>query len=96
MTRDQVFEALDPNKIVGIKFVRVDGTLRTMSARIGVKSHLRGGQKSYDDRDHGLVTVFDMNQNGYRSIKAENILQLTVNGKVVYSREDEDEVPVAT
>lgn len=57
---------------------RSTGERRTMNCRLGVTRHLRGGTKAYNDADHGLLTVFDMQSRGYRSIPVANVI--SING----------------
>ena len=66
--------------IFSITFTKKDGSLRKMTARLGVKSHLRGGTKKFSDEERDLITVFDMNNNGYRSFKTSNVINLKCNG----------------
>lgn len=69
-------------KIIGIRFVkRTDGTIREMNCRLGVKKYLKGGEKAYDAKEKGLITVFDMQKKGYRSIPTENILAIVIGGE---------------
>ena len=68
--------------IFSVEFIkRTDGGLRKMVCRLGVKKYLKGGSKAYDTRKHNLLTVFDMENKGYRSIPVEAIRQLTVGGQ---------------
>jgi len=70
------------NLVFGCSFVkRSDGSLRSGAFRLGVKSHLRGGERAYDAHAHGLITVFSMNDNGYRSFGIEGIVSVTFNGE---------------
>ena len=69
-------------RIFSVEFIkRSTGELRTMTARIGVKKHLNGGYKSYNPGQHNLLTFFDMDAKGYRSIPVEAIQRLKVGGQ---------------
>ncbi len=60
--------------IFSVEFVRrTDGNLRKMVCRLGVKKHLKGSSKSYDPKKHNLLTVFDMENKGYRSIPVDAV-----------------------
>ena len=69
-------------RFFGVTFLKKDGSLRYMNARLGVKKHLK--------RDHTNdvnsaepsknIVVYDRNVKGYRSINPERILSLRVNG----------------
>jgi len=68
--------------IFSVEFIkRSNGELRKMVCRLGVKKHLRGGDKAYDSKQHNLLTVFDMEKEGYRSIPVDAIQRLSVNGQ---------------
>jgi hypothetical protein len=68
-------------QIFGVTFIkRTDGSERQMTCRLGVHSYLKGGDPAYDARSHGLVTVFDMQKAGYRSISLEGLIGLSING----------------
>ena len=66
-------------KFFTVKFIkRSNKALRVMNCRLGVKKHLRGGEKSYSDDEKQLVTVYDVQAEGYRAIPLEGLLE--VNG----------------
>ncbi|SET44104.1 hypothetical protein SAMN05216326_12718 [Nitrosomonas marina] len=68
--------------IFSVEFIkRSNGELRKMICRLGVKKHLRGGDKAYNAKHHNLLTVFDMEKGGYRSIPVDAIQRLCVNGQ---------------
>lgn len=68
--------------IFSVEFIkRSNGELRKMVCRLGVKKHLRGGDKAYDSKQRNLLTVFDMENEGYRSIPVDSIQRLSVNGQ---------------
>ncbi|SEN71139.1 hypothetical protein [Nitrosomonas marina] len=68
--------------IFSVEFIkRSNGELRKMICRLGVKKHLRGGDKAYDAKHHNLLTVFDMEKGCYRSIPVDAIQRLCVNGQ---------------
>ena len=65
-----------------VKFYkRSTGELRTMNCRMGVTRHLKGGSKAYDASAHQLITVYDIQKKGYRSIALEGVV--SVNGEPV-------------
>jgi hypothetical protein len=69
-------------QIFAVEFIkRADGKLRRMVCRLGVKKHLKGGDSAYDAKSHNLLTVFDMEKGGYRSIPVDAVQSLTVHGQ---------------
>jgi len=68
--------------IFSVEFIkRTDGSLRKMVCRLGVKKHLKGGSKAYDAKAKNLLSVFDMEKEGYRSIPVEAIQRISVHGQ---------------
>jgi len=59
--------------------------VREMYCRTGVTKFLKGGKKAFDDKEKGLVTVWQepdperKGDTGYRSIPIENVMVLTTN-----------------
>ena len=73
-------------RIFSVTFIkRTTGELRTMSCRVGVTKHLKGGSKSFSDIHKQLLTVFDMNAKSFRSIPLEGITRLSVGGQIFTS-----------
>jgi len=74
---------LDDGRIFGVWFVkRTTGETRHMVCRTGVKKHLKGGGRSYDPKAKGLLNVYDVQKQGYRSIPIENVIQIEHHGVV--------------
>ncbi len=79
----QMVREYNDDKFFSVSFVkRTTGELREMVCRKGVHSHLKGGTLSYDPAKKNLVTVFDVQSNGYRSISLEAIRSVKMNGNV--------------
>lgn len=69
-------------KIACVTFVkRTDGTERKMVCRTGVRKGLTGGGSNYDPESKGLLTVFDMQKQAYRTIPAENVVEVSARKK---------------
>lgn len=62
-------------------FIKKDGTVREMTARFGVKKHLKGGELSYNPEDFNYVVVFDVEKEAYRTINMDKLIFLRYNGK---------------
>lgn len=61
-------------KIMTVKFIKKDGSLRVMNCRLGVTKHLKGGTSTLNpDR---FITVYDLKSEGYRAIDKETILDV--------------------
>jgi len=84
MDYQTLVKGLGDGLIFSVTFTKVDGTLREMVCRMGVKSRLAGGKKSFNDEEKNILTVFDMENEGYRSIKIENIVKIVAHGEIIY------------
>jgi hypothetical protein len=62
-------------------FIKKDGTIREMTARFGVKKHLKGGELKYNPEEQGYIVVFDVEKEQYRTINLNNLISLRYNGK---------------
>lgn len=70
-------------KIASVTFLkRCDGKERRMICRTGVHKGLTGSGGNYNPDDHNLVTVFDMEKRGYRTIPAEGVIEVRARKKV--------------
>ena len=52
---------------------------RVMNCRLNVTKHLRGGTLGYDPKVKQLIIVWDLKNEGYRSIPMEGITNLKIN-----------------
>lgn len=55
---------------VSVKFTKLDGTEREMKCVWGAESRIT---------EQGNITVWDVEQNGYRSIRPESLISVTVS-----------------
>jgi len=68
--------------IFGVDFIkRTTGELRKMTARLGVKKHLKGGVAAYDAATKDLIFVYDITAEGYRTIALDAITSLRISGE---------------
>ena len=65
-------------KFFTVTFIKKDGSVRVMNARLGVEVYLRGGQLAYDAESKGLITVYDMKSKGYRMVNVNTIKYLKI------------------
>lgn len=64
-------------------FLKKDGTVREMTARFGVKKHLKGGELGYNPEALNYIIVFDVEKEAYRTINMDKLIFLRYNGKEV-------------
>jgi hypothetical protein len=67
-------------KIFSVTFTKKDGTLRRMTARMGVTSKLRGGHNSNNADKY--ITVYDMVGRSYKNVNRETIREVKFGGRV--------------
>jgi hypothetical protein len=75
------FRELVGGKIFSALFVKKNGEMRKMRARLGVKSHLKGGELSYNPSERNNLIVFDLDKSAYRTIKFDNLLEIKYLGR---------------
>jgi len=71
-------------KFFTVQFIKKNGDLRRMVARIGVKKYLKGGEnpaKNYDN----LIVVFDVQKRAYRMINLDTLINFKC-GKESYQK----------
>ena len=66
-------------KIFSCEFIKKDGSLRKMVARLGVQKNLKGGKNGVSEKN-SLITVYDMIAGGYRMINLATLQALKVRG----------------
>lgn len=82
--RKQITSIINDNggKFFTVKFHKVDGSIRKMNCRIGVKKWLKGGELSYRPEDKpNLRVVFDVQANDYRTINLDKVFYIKAGGK---------------
>ena len=70
-------------RLFSVTFEKKDGSLRTMTARLGVRKYLTGGGSKFDAEPRGMVRVFSMRDKGYRTVTAEKITRIKAYGRVL-------------
>jgi len=67
-----------------VEFTKKDGTKRIMNCRTGVKKYLSNNGKTIQITkpiDNGILRVFDLQKNEYRSINLDTVSRISYNGK---------------
>ena len=64
-------------RFVTVVFEKKDGTIRTLTGRMGVTKWLKGGQSTLD-KDQ-FITIYDVVNKGYRAINRDSIMSVTIN-----------------
>jgi hypothetical protein len=64
------------NRMFSVTFIKKDGSIRRMVARLGVRKGVKGKGMSFNPSDKGLMVVFDMHKREFRMINLETIVEL--------------------
>ena len=64
-------------RFVTVVFEKKDGSIRTLTGRMGVTKWLKGGQSTLD-KDQ-FITIYDVVNKGYRAINREAIMSVTID-----------------
>ena len=83
MTVREFRTTVGETKIFSVDFIKKDGSLRTMIARLGVKKHLQGGTLKYNAEEKSLLPVFDMEKQAYRMVNVNTIQEIRYNGETI-------------
>lgn len=70
-----------------VTFVKKDGTVRQMNARLGVKKYLKDrgeATTTIHTRPPNIVTVYDMGKKGYRAFDLDRVYSVWQGNKVKF------------
>jgi hypothetical protein len=68
-------------KFFGVTFVKKNGEVREMNARLGVKKGVTGAGMKYNPAEHDLITAFDVAKNNFRMINVRTLQRLSLEGQ---------------
>ena len=69
--------------IFSVEFIKKDGSVRQMNARLGVKKGVKGTGMAYNPIEKGLLPVYDMANNGFRMVNLNTVTKLQIKGEEV-------------
>ena len=69
------------NTIFSVEFIKKDGSVRNMRARLHVKKGLKGTGMAYNPIEKGLLPVYDMGINEWRMINLKTVTKLKILGE---------------
>ena len=64
-------------RFVTVVFEKKNGELRTLTGRLGVTKHLKGGVSTLNADEY--ITIYDVVNKGYRAVNRSTIRSVTVN-----------------
>lgn len=82
-------KVLGDGKVFTVVFVKKDGSIRKMNARLGVKKGVKGVGMSFDPYSKNLLPVYDMQKKGFRMINADTLIRITHKGVTYNLKQDE-------
>jgi hypothetical protein len=85
-------EMVADGKIFSVEFVKKDGSLRKMNARLGVTKHLKGVGLSFNPTEKNLLPVFDLQKEAYRMINASTIQRIKLSGREIILENSAEEL----
>lgn len=72
--------------IFNVKFYKTNGELRSINARFGVRKGVTGKGLSYSPEEYGNIIIFSMNDNGFRTVKLDNVVSIKFNGLTLLNK----------
>ncbi len=63
-------------KFFVVRFIKKDGSVRTMNARTGVRKGVKGIGLKFSPENKGLTTVFDVTKKQYRFVNMNTVLSI--------------------
>ncbi len=67
-------------KIFSVFFTKKDGSERKLVGRIGVKKGVTGVGLKYDPKERGLLTVFDLQKDEFRTVNLNSLKAIASDG----------------
>jgi hypothetical protein len=80
MIVEKLLEETANKRIFSVTFIkRTTGEVRKMNAMRGVRKGVKGVGLNYDAPEKNLLTVYDMKNQGFRSINLDSVLEFKAN-----------------
>jgi hypothetical protein len=65
-------------KMITVSFIKKDGSTRILNGRLGVTKYIKGS--SLNKKSNEYITVYDVQNKGYRSVNRDTIVAVRCNG----------------
>jgi hypothetical protein len=84
MNTQQIAEVIKSTKgrFFSVSFVKKDGSLRNMTARLGVKKNIKGIGLKFNPSERDLMVVWAMDKENYRMINLKTITSIKFKKQV--------------
>ena len=84
MKRSVLLKHLGNGRFFSVKFIkRTNGMVRLLNGRTGVHKTKGADAPRYNDEDYDLITVWDVQKQGYRKIPADSVLEVRANHEIL-------------
>lgn len=82
ITRKKALELIDNSngRFFTATFITKSRKRRTINCRISVKKHLKGGSKKYNERNYGLIIVWEPTSS-YKTINLNTLKRLNIDNQ---------------
>lgn len=70
------------SKIVSVDYEKLDGLARTLTGRLGVKAHLKGGTNKVESGSRPYLTMFDLQLKEYRTVNLATVTEVRCGGSI--------------
>lgn len=68
------------SRIVSVDYEKLDGEARTLTGRLGVKAHLKGGSNNVERAQRPYLTMFDLQLKEYRTVNLATVTEVRCGG----------------
>lgn len=68
-------------RVFSAMYIKKDGTVRHITARLGVKKGITGKGMAFDPYTKGYLPVFDMQKKEYRMLNVNTVLETCIDGE---------------
>ena len=65
-------------KMITVSFIKKDGSTRVLNGRLGVTKYIKGSSLKKNSNEY--ITVYDVQNKGYRSVNRDTIVAVRCNG----------------
>ena len=77
-------------EIFSVTFKKKDGTMRTLTGRLGVKEGLKGTGMAYEPGEYDMIPIYDMEKESYRMVNLTTVTRITTSGTEYTVAENEE------
>lgn len=76
---DDLMTFFSKGRFVSVTFEKKNGELRQLTGRTGVTKYVTGAGPAYSARDYGQLRIFDVVNDGWRTITANKVKEVVAD-----------------